>query len=233
MELTEFKKQLATAVRMLENIQLFDMNGHLSFRIPETDRILINARKASRANLSAEEVVMVDLEGKLIEGELEPPSEVHIHTSIYRHRKDVNAVVHNHPHWQVVLGIAGQKLQPVSVNGAFLTGKTPLYEKSGLINTRELGEEVAGQLGQELLISLKYHGMITVGDSIQNVFARCVHLEDNAKKQYYASLLGTMDVMEGENLESTRRSIFSPKSVKKAWNYHREKAEREGILKGI
>lgn len=233
MELTELKKELATAVRMLENIQLLDMNGHLSFRIPETDRVLINARKASRATLSAEGVVMVDLEGRLVEGELEPPSETHIHTSIYRHRNDVNSVVHNHPHWQVVLGIAGQKLQPVFTLGSFLDGNAPEYEKSVLIKTRELGEEVAEKLGKELFISLKHHGTVVVGEDITSVFARSVFLEENAKKQYYASLLGKMDIMEGENLENTRKTTLTPKTIKKVWDYYKEKAEREGILQGI
>lgn len=233
MELIELKKELATAVRMLESIQLLDMNGHLSFRIPETDRVLINARKSSRATLSVADVVMVDLEGKLVEGEFEPPSETHLHTAIYRHRKEVNSVLHNHPHWQVVLGIAGQKLQPVFTLGSFLDGNAPEYEKSVLIRTRELGEEVAERLGQEQLMSLKHHGMIVVGDNIQTVFARSVFLEENAKKQYYASLLGRMAIMEGENLENTRKTVLTPKTIKKTWDYYGEKAEREGILQGI
>lgn len=233
MDIQETKRTLAMAVRMLENIQLLDMNGHLSYRIPGTDRILINSRKASRASLTVEDVVIADLEGNLIEGNAEPPSEVPIHTAIYRKRSDVFSVVHNHPHYQIVLGIANRPLQPVFSIGSFVDETLPVYEKSSLVNTREMGEELAECLGQAQSVTIRNHGTVAVEQDIESVFARSVFLEEAAKKQFYASLLGPMMVMEGDNLERTRETNWSPKIVRKIWDYHKEKAARDGILANI
>ena len=113
METSDIKQEIVTAIRMLESAGLVDMNGHLSYRIPGTDRVLINSRRASRASLTVDDIGTMDLEGNLVDGEDEPPSEKHIHTSVYRARDDVHSVLHNHPHWQTVLGIAGIEMQPV------------------------------------------------------------------------------------------------------------------------
>lgn len=228
MNIYEMKLTLAKGIRMLDNIGLLDMNGHFSFRIPGEERILINARNACRATITVEDIVIADLENNLIEGNNEPPSEVHIHTAIYRFRKDVNAVVHNHPHWQTILGVVEQPIQPVFSIGAF--GDIPIYEKSSLINTKEMGDELAEQLGQSTAILLRHHGTVTVDKDIHKAFVRSVFMEENARKQYYASLLGSYRVMEGQNLIRTAESNWSSKIVKKVWDYHEGKAIRDGIF---
>jgi len=228
----ETKLKLAKAIRMLENINLLDMNGHLSYRIHGTEQILINSRRASRASIKVSDIVLADLNGNLIEGECEPPSETHIHTSIYLQRSDVYAVLHNHPHWQTVLGISGITSKPVFSIGSF-SEDIPTYEKSSLVNTKEMGDEVAEILGQSIAVQLRHHGSVTVGEDIQSVFARSVFMEENAEKQYYAFLLGSYRTLEGENLARTQQSNWSAKIVQKVWDYHEEKAVRDGILSGI
>jgi ribulose-5-phosphate 4-epimerase/fuculose-1-phosphate aldolase len=66
-QVDEMRLLVAKTVRILENIELLDNNGHVSIRIPGTDRFLINSRKASRASLTAKDIVICDMEGKLIE----------------------------------------------------------------------------------------------------------------------------------------------------------------------
>ncbi|PJI51877.1 hypothetical protein CTI14_51945 [Methylobacterium radiotolerans] len=66
----------------------------------------------------------------------------------------------------------------------------PVYEKSSLVNTREMGAELAEMLGGGMTVQLRHHGSVVAGDSVQSAFARSVFLEENAKKQYDAMLLG-------------------------------------------
>lgn len=220
MDLTETRSQLAQAIRMLVRAELLDMNGHLSYRIPGTDEVLINSRKASRAAVTAHDIVRIDLDGKLVEGKDEPPSEFHIHTSVYRARDDVRSVLHHHPHWQTVLGIARQPMQPVFSIGSFVSADMPVYETSSLVNTREIGDELAATLGDHCVATIRHHGAVIVGNSIEEVFARAVFVEENAKKQYYASLLGPVQPLTGDNLERTRATNWKPIIAKKIWNYH-------------
>ncbi|OLN21522.1 hypothetical protein BTO30_14430 [Domibacillus antri] len=228
-----FKLEVAKAVRMLEKIDLLDMNGHVSYRIPGTDRFFINSRKASRASVTAADIVMCDLDGKLIEGDSEPPSEYHIHTEIFKRRSDVFSVIHNHPHYQTVLGIADVAMKPVFGIGSFVD-KVPMYEKSSLVNTAEMGAELAELLGNEVTIQLRHHGTVIVGESVKAAFAKSVFLEENAKKQYDAMLLGRdIRVLNGENLVRTRDTAWQPSIIQKVWTYHEEKAMKEGALTGI
>lgn len=233
MNTDEIKLQIAKGVRMLVNADLLDMNGHLSYRVPGTDHVLINSRRASRASLNVEDVVMIDLDGTIIDGNNEPPSEYHIHTSTYRVRPDVNSILHHHPHWQTVLGIARQKMEPVFSIGSFVEPEMPIYETSSLVNTKEIGDELAAKLGDFDVMTIRHHGSVVVGDNVQDVFARAVFVEENSKKQYFASLLGPLQPLTGDNLERTRETNWSSKIGKKVWDYHEEKTRMEGKLEGI
>lgn len=229
----EFKQQVAKAVRMLENIGLLDMNGHVSYRIPSTDRFFINSRKASRASITVEDIVMCDMNGKLLEGDSEPPSEYHIHTEIYKRRSDVFSVIHNHPHYQTVLGIADIEMKPVFGIGSFVE-QVPVYEKSSLVNTTEMGAELAEILGSGMTVQIRHHGTVIVGENVKSAFARSVFLEENAKKQYDSMLLRKdIRVLQGENLARTRETNWQPSIIQKIWTYHEEKAAKEGALKGL
>ncbi|MCM3115425.1 class II aldolase/adducin family protein [Neobacillus sp. MER 74] len=229
----ELKLQVAKAIRMLEAVELLDMNGHVSCRIPGTDRFFINSRKASRASVTVGDIVMCDLNGKLLEGDSEPPSEYHIHTEIYKRRSDVLSVIHNHPHYQTVLGIADVAMKPVFGIGSFVDN-VPVYEKSSLINTAELGAELAETIGKEISVQLRNHGTVVAAESVKAAFARSVFIEENAKKQYDALLLGReIRVLTGDNLVRTRETAWQPSIIEKVWTYHEQRALKQGILEGI
>jgi ribulose-5-phosphate 4-epimerase/fuculose-1-phosphate aldolase len=227
------KLLVAKSVRMLENIQLLDMNGHVSCRVPGTDNFLINMRKASRASVALNDIVVCDKEGGLLEGPSEPPSEVYIHSEIYKRRPDVHSIVHGHPHWQTVLGIADIKFEPVFMLGSFIQSMK-IYEKSSLVNLPEMGKELAEMLASDIAIQLRHHGNVVVGESVQASFAATVYVEEHAKKLYYASLAGRkVKVLEGENLKRTAETAWSPSIVQKVWDYYAEKANKNNIFDGI
>ncbi|MCL6598132.1 MAG: class II aldolase/adducin family protein [Alicyclobacillus macrosporangiidus] len=224
-EIVRAKEQVVEAIRMLERIGLLDMNGHLSARVPgRSDRFFINARGTSRAVVSTHDLAVCDMEGRPEPGSPEPPSEVFIHSAILRRRPEVGAVLHNHPHWQIVLGIAGVSPQPVFSIGAFVDAATPVYEHSSLVNTPEMGEELADVLGSKRMAHIRHHGAVYAGATVQEVFALAVYAEENAKKQYQAALLNPHHcVLAGENLARTRETNWTPKIVQKVWTYYRDK----------
>jgi ribulose-5-phosphate 4-epimerase/fuculose-1-phosphate aldolase len=229
----ELKLMVVKAIRMLENIGLLDMNGHVSCRIPDSNHFLINNRKASRASLSIADIVMCDLDANLLEGSSEPPSEKHIHTEIYKVRPDVHAIIHNHPHYQTVLGIADIPMQPVFGIGAFVSA-IPTYEKASLVNTAEMGKELAQVLADGYAVQLRNHGTVVVGDDVKSAFARSYFMEENAKKQYDAALINKeIKVIEGENLIRTIATAWVPSVIQKAWTYHEEKAIKSGAMRDI
>ena len=86
---TTLRQQLADCHRMMVMAELLDYSGHVSARIPGTDRILILPRDASRAGVTPDDMLVIDLDGKVLDGNRLPPTETAIHLGVYRAREDV------------------------------------------------------------------------------------------------------------------------------------------------
>jgi len=218
----EYKQMLAEAMRMLERAEIIDFNGHFSARIPGTERVLINSGKSVRSALTADDFVIVDLDGKLLEGDAVPPMEFHIHTEIYRRRPDVGAVVHTHPLWSTLFSMTDTPLRPVIMQAALL-GEIRQFAKTASINQKTLGEEVAAALGLHRVIMLKSHGAVIAAEGIVECFALAVYLEETARRQYLSQLLGAATDLAVEEIEGARRNLWKPQLLRKVWDYHRAK----------
>lgn len=209
------------------------MNGHVSVRIPDSDNILINSHSACRSTLTSEDIIEVDLEGRSVLPEYHPPGEVPIHTEIYKKRKDVQAVIHNHPHYATVLTIANQPVLPVFGLGAFLSN-VPLFDDPDLINTEEKATKMVDALGSSRIVMLQSHGAVTTGASLQEAFAAAVFLEENAKKQVEAlRITNHIKVFNEEEQARIGSSNWKPKIVNKIWIYYESLARMEGKLQDI
>ncbi|MBI4317037.1 MAG: class II aldolase/adducin family protein [Chloroflexi bacterium] len=229
-EIEGLKEQLVAAVRMMVAEGLIDFNGHISARVPGTDHVLIHGRAISRRVVSAESFTTVDLDGNRLEGAHEPPSETPLHTCTYRARPDVMSVVHLHPHFSTLLGIARQPVVPVFTPGVIFGNGVPVLDDPSTVTTRELGDVVAARLGQGRALLLRGHGAVVVGESIPNTFVASVYLEENAKKQYQAALLGDIVSFSAADIEGVLPIAWCEKTVKKVWTYCESKARAEGYL---
>ena len=89
---TTLRTQITECTRMMVMAELLDYSGHVSARIPGTDRFLIPPRDASRAGLTPDEILVVDINGKVLEGKGPAPTETAIHSGVYRHRAKAPAV---------------------------------------------------------------------------------------------------------------------------------------------
>src|SRR5205814_3024337 len=123
---------------------IVDHSGHGSVRRDATS-FYVNSAASARGALTADDLVGVDLEGRLVEGSARPPLEFHIHSEIYRVRPDVHAVLHTHPRWSTFLTMVGAQYKAVSAQGSLL-GHIPLVDSPLSVNTRPMGEKVAATL---------------------------------------------------------------------------------------
>jgi len=230
----ELKTKLATAVRLMAMEGMIDFNGHVSLRLPEGDRILINSRFSNRVSLTATDIVTVDLQGRLLEGSAEPPSEVRIHTAIYKRRPDVGSVAHLHPRYSTIFTIAGVPLKPVYIiASAFGPEGVPVLDDSQLIHRDEQAEAVAEALGQGLALLLRAHGAVTVGSDVEGAFAAAVALEENARAYLWASALGVPRVLSRSEVEGYGAPVSSRSTKYKIWDFYTEKARVSGWLAGL
>lgn len=219
--MNDMKQALVDAIRMLARGEIIDHSGHCSARHGH-GAFYINSGASIRGSLTADDIVLVDLAGQLLEGSARPPLEFHIHSEIYRARADVHAVMHTHPRWSTLLSMTGTRYAPVFGQGVLL-GDVPVVDSPLSVNTRAMGERVAAALADGPALLLKSHGAVVVGADLVECFALAAYLEENARRQYMALQIGEPYVFSEAEREACRRNLWSPGLFKKAWDHYRSK----------
>ena len=232
----ELREKLAIACRLLYMEGLMDHAGLAGARIPETGNLLLNPREMRGTPgrhpgiMSADDLVVVDPDGRRVEGANNPPSETPIFTGVFRARSDVMAVLHLHLPTATLFSIVGKPILPIGVMGSIFGETVPVCPDGTLIQRPEQGDGVARALGKGLAVILQGHGAVIVGANVEEAFVASVLLEDNAVRQYRASMIGTPKAMERGALDEARRQVWNPKVVAKIWNYYLLKAKSQGIV---
>jgi ribulose-5-phosphate 4-epimerase/fuculose-1-phosphate aldolase len=221
--LQELKEKLITACRILDREGIMDELGHFSVRCPERGGVLING-KVSPGQAQEEDIILLDLDGNKLEGDLEPASESPLHLAVYQRRPDVTAIAHTHSPMIVTLSIAGVTLRTVENQGASVIGRgAPVFEKYGLVDSFELAHEVAETLGSHNICVLKSHGNIVVGGSIEEVCVSTMWAEKGARYQYQAMLLGEPHWYPEGEIEKMKQQQLRGKGYVRTWNYYKWK----------
>jgi L-fuculose-phosphate aldolase len=215
------KQQLVDAIRMLEHAGMIDHNGHCSARRDETS-FYINSGASVRGALTMDDIVAVSLGGDLVEGNVRPPLEFHIHSEVYRARADVHAVMHTHPQWSTFLTITGTPYKPVYAQGVLL-GHIPIMDSPLSVNTKAMGERLAATLGSGPAVLLKAHGAVTVGADVVEAFVLAAYLEENSHRQYMAMQIGDPYVFTEDEQRACREKLWSATLFKKTWAHYRSK----------
>lgn len=171
--------------------------GNISARDRQTGHVVIKPSGVPYAELAPERMVVVDLEGKVVEGSLKPSSDTLAHVYIYRHRPDVNGIVHTHSTFATAFAALGRPI-PACLTAICdeFGGPIPCggYARIG---GDEIGQEVIRSIGDGPAVLLKNHGVFTVGPTPEAAVKAAVMVEDAARTMYFALLLG-----EPENIPS-------------------------------
>jgi L-fuculose-phosphate aldolase len=166
--------------------------GHVTVRTPDRpDRILMKPHMMGLNDVTADDVITVDIDGNKVEGKGLRHGEVFIHTEVMRARPDVQCVVHTHPPDCVVFGSLGKKLQPIGHHGALFCEALPVFSKtSNLITTSPLGRAVAKQLGKHHVLLLRNHGIVATGDCVETAVMRALMLDSACRQMLVAEAAG-------------------------------------------
>ena len=226
-EIEQLKQKLVWCIRMMDMVGLVEHNGHLSARIPGTDRVLIQSRFSSRAALTEKDILTVDLGGKLLEGHDEPPSETPIHTCAYRARDDVMAVAHLHSHHAVLLGMSGVDFAPVCNDGVLFASGVPVFPHSWNIGTDERGEALARTLGKQRACLMRGHGAVVVAEAIEALFQVADQFEKNARLQCELMMLGKFRPFTQEEIRQAPKQTLGALGKRRTWKVWNRWQEKE------
>jgi L-ribulose-5-phosphate 4-epimerase len=180
-------------------------SGNVSARDPQTGFVAIKPSGIRYEELTPGSMVVVDLDGKVVEGQYKPSSDTLAHVYIYRHRPDVNGVVHTHSTFATAWAAAGKSIPPLltAICDEF-GGPIPVgaYAKIG---GDAIGREIIRSIGSSPAILMKNHGIFTIGKTPQAAVKTAVMVEDVARTLFYALQLGKPEDIPPEEVARAHR----------------------------
>ena len=194
-------------------------SGNASLRLSQDGvggLVLITPTGRSYGQLEPGDLVVIDLEGEAVEGDLSPSFESALHLTLYEARKDVGAILHTHSLFASVAAVAGLEIPPVVDEMVMSVGGSVRVAEYGFPSTEELAQRACWALGERNAVLLRNHGLVGVGRSPLEALNVCQLVERVAQIFVYASLLGKADPlppeiveMEGElfRMQRTARSL--------------------------
>ncbi|UCF45482.1 MAG: class II aldolase/adducin family protein [Candidatus Bathyarchaeota archaeon] len=185
-------------------------SGNISARIAGTNTFLIKASGVRMKILEPEELVLVDLQGNKIRGELNVSMETPIHAAIYRARKDVQAVAHTHAPTATAFGISKTEILPLQIEMFMLLPNGVPVIPFKAPGSKALAEEVQKKIENYDAVILENHGIITVGSTIEAACNLNEMVEEGAKIQLLAMTLSGRD---GMNLAKLKEKFKTENTV--------------------
>lgn len=180
-------------------------SGNISGRDSESGLVVIKPSGVPYDELTPENMVVVNLDGKVVEGKLKPSSDTFAHVTVYRHRQDVNGVVHTHSTFATAWAAVGRPIPAVltAICDEF-GGPIPVgaYAKIG---GDEIGQEIIRSIGSSPAILMKNHGVFTIGRTPEAAVKAAVMVEDVARTVFYALQLGQPDEIPAEEVARAHR----------------------------
>jgi L-fuculose-phosphate aldolase len=222
------REDVATANLILERLGLSHAFGHASARIPGTATFLLPTRR-SPGLAQASDLLVIDTEGRVVQGEGEPNSEFWIHARVYAARPDVGGVVHAHPGACVCLTQLGQPHRVVHNQGGIFADGVPEYGAIGLIRSRALGDALAHVLGAGNAVMMRAHGITTAFEGVKSATVAACFLEESCALQLRMLAAAGGDASKIRVLTAEEAAPLAdqigPNVGKRAWEYFAAVAE--------
>ena len=164
--------------------------GNVSARDPETGYVVIKPSGVRYDALQPADMVIVDLDGNVVEGDLKPSSDTASHLYIYRHRPDVGGIVHTHSPYATAFAAVGRPIPVVLTAMADEFGGPIPCGGFALIGSEAVGKVVVESIGDSCAVLLKNHGVFTIGADATAAVKAAVMTEDVAKTVWLALQIG-------------------------------------------
>ncbi len=214
----DLREEIAGVARQLISSGLVTgTSGNVSARTPKGD-VLITPSGLDYSSMQPEDIVLVSVQGDILEGSLQPSTETPMHTGIYRQRPRVGGIVHTHAPYSTALACLGLEIPAVHYMLAALSeeGRVPLapYATYG---TEELAGYASEALGEKhSACLLRNHGTITVDETATKAYSLTEILEEMAELYYRTRLAGDPVILGPEQLAEHRAKISGYGQTKKA-----------------
>lgn len=177
-------------------------SGNVSGRDPASGLVVIKPSGFSYEEMTPAHMVVVNLDGRVIEGELAPSIDTETHLYVYRHRPDIFGMVHTHSPYATSFAALGQPIPACLTASAMVGGEVPLGGFAP-IGGEAIGREIIKKIGLGWAIVMQNHGVFTIGTSAQHATKVAVEVEEIAKIAHLALARGQPILLTLEQMEGT------------------------------
>jgi len=186
--------------RVAEKNYIAATDGNISYRF-NNKKIMITPSGVSKGDLDPRDMLIVDIDGKLIKGKSKPSAELLMHLLIYQKRDDVNAIVHAHPPTAVALSIAGVSMAHCVIPEVVLTMGSIPTAPYATPTTQELPDSIEDIITETDVIILERHGSVTIGKTLEEAFFKLDKLEHASHITLMAKQVGGIKPLSKEEVD--------------------------------
>jgi L-ribulose-5-phosphate 4-epimerase len=175
--------------------------GNVSGRDPASGMVVIKPSGILFEDLSPENMIVLDPDGKVLEGDLKPSSDTWSHLYIYRNRAEINGVVHTHSRYATAFAAVGRPIPVVLTAMADEFGGPIPCGGFAIIGNEDIGKVVLDSIGSCSAVLLKNHGVFTIGKTVESAVKSAVMVEDVAATVWLAMQIGNPEEIPVEYVQ--------------------------------
>ncbi|MGY0374838.1 class II aldolase/adducin family protein [Clostridium sp. JNZ J1-5] len=207
MNLKELKQELLETAKASYKLGLVaGTSGNVSAYDSEADVMVITPSSIPYDTMTLEDLVVLKLDGSIIEGYNQPSSEWKMHAKVYIERKDIKCVLHTHSPYATGFAVCQEKIPVILIEMVpFIGGDVPVA-KFGMPGTENIGIEALKVLEDRKACLLSNHGTLAIGETINKALMASIYLEDAAKIYHIAKTGGDVKVISEEEINAMRNS---------------------------
>lgn len=207
MKLNKLKYKLLEAAKSSYNLGLVaGTSGNVSVYDNETDAMVITPSSIPYDTMILEDLVVLKLDGTIIEGHNKPSSEWKMHAQVYKERKDIKCVLHTHSPYATAFAVCQERIPVILIEMVpFIGGDVPVA-KFGMPGTESIGIEALSVLKERKACLLSNHGTLAIGETIDKALTSSIYLEDAAKIYHIAKNAGNVKVLSEKEINAMKNS---------------------------
>ena len=198
------KKEIVDLCKqLLKEGHVIGSAGNVSVRMwkDEKEFVLITPSNVQYYEMAPEDILTIDMEGKVIEGKRNPSVEKKMHLSIYKEREDVNAIIHAHSIYSTVLSALDMVIPPIFEEFVPYIGGEVLCANYGEAGSEELADGVLSALEERNAVLLANHGNLCCGSHLDGAYTVLKYLERGAKIYYLAKLVKEPNLLPEDTID--------------------------------
>ena len=206
MTIAERKAAVCACAKRSYQEKLFaGTSGNLSAYDEESGRMVITPTSVPYEEITPEDMVVMDLDGTVYEGTRRPSSEWRMHAAVYQAKPETGAIIHTHSPYATAFAVNHRKSPVILIEMVpFLGGDIPLA-RFAYPGTAAVGEEAVKVLRDRGGCLLANHGVLTIGESLDQAHIRAVYVEDAAKICSIAMSNGPIYPITEEQIAAMKR----------------------------